>query len=734
MAKVSLVGGTTSYIADLFIQDSSQVDGRGLTGLAFGTGSLVASYLRPGAARVAITLITQTVTGAYSSGGFVEVDATNMPGVYRLDIPDAALAAGVKSVLIMLKGAANMAPCVMEIELTAVNNQDAVSYGLTALPNAAAGANGGLPTGNASGQVAVASFAANAITATAIAADAITAAKVADGTIDAATFAAGAINAAAIAADAITAAKVADGTIDAATFAAGAINAAAIATDAITAAKIAADAIGASELAADAVTEIQSGLATASALATVQADTDDIQARLPAALVGGRIDASIGAAAANTLTASALATDAVTEIQAAVAAGAVASVTGAVGSVTGNVGGNVTGSVGSVAAGGITAASFAADAITAAKIAADVGTEIATAVWASGTRTLTSFGTLVADVVAAVWDELIAGHLGAGSTGAALNAAGSAGDPWTTPLPGAYGAGTAGFIVGTDLDTTVSSRASGAALTTVQADTDDIQSRLPAALVGGKIDASVGALGTGAITAASFAAGAIDAAAIATDAIGSAELAASAVTEIQSGLATSAALGTAQADLDDIQTRLPAALVSGRIDASVGAMAAAVITATSLGADAITASKVAGDVGAEIAASVRTELTTELARIDAAITSRLSAAGYTAPDNATIAAIAGFIDTEVAAIKAKTDLIPAVPAAVGSAMTLDPAQALANGQVEGTVGYALVGSEVQSAGDWVLAGTVLTLKRKNGSTFVVFNIDDADAPTQRIAV
>lgn len=119
----------------------------------------------------------------------------------------------------------------------------------------------------------------------------------------------GAITAGAIAADAITAAKIADGAIDAATFAAGAINAAAIA----------ADAIGASELAADAVTEIQSGLATAANLATVAGyiDTEitDIQTRLPAALVSGRIDASVGAMAANTLTASALASDAVTEIQ-----------------------------------------------------------------------------------------------------------------------------------------------------------------------------------------------------------------------------------------------------------------------------------------------------------------------------------------------------------------------------------------------------------------------------------
>lgn len=44
------------------------------------------------------------------------------------------------------------------------------------------------------------------------------------------------------------------------------------------------------------------------------ADVADIQSRLPATLVGGRMDASVGAMQANTLTASALAADAVTEI------------------------------------------------------------------------------------------------------------------------------------------------------------------------------------------------------------------------------------------------------------------------------------------------------------------------------------------------------------------------------------------------------------------------------------
>lgn len=48
-----------------------------------------------------------------------------------------------------------------------------------------------------------------------------------------------------------------------------------------------------------------------------------------------------------------------------------------------------------------------------------------------------------------------------------------------------------------------------------------------------------------------------------------------------------ASLNTLQADTDDIQTRLPAALVGGRMDSSVGAMAANVITAASIAALAL---------------------------------------------------------------------------------------------------------------------------------------------------
>lgn len=86
-----------------------------------------------------------------------------------------------------------------------------------------------------------------------------------------------------------------------------------------------------------------------------------------------------------------------------------------------------------------------------------------------------------------------------------------------------------------------------ASLNTVQSDTDDIQTRLPAALVGGRMDSSVGAMAVNVVTAT----------AIAADAIGASELAADAVTEIQSGLATSAVVAAIKAKTDNLPSNIP---------------------------------------------------------------------------------------------------------------------------------------------------------------------------------
>lgn len=82
-------------------------------------------------------------------------------------------------------------------------------------------------------------------------------------------------------------------------------------------------------------------------------------------------------------------------------------------------------------------------------------------------------------------------------------------------------------------------------------------------------------------------AGAVDAAAVATDAIDGDALAASAVAEIQSGLALSTQVDAVEADLDDIQTRLPATLSGGKMRSQVEGLDADVITAASIAAGAI---------------------------------------------------------------------------------------------------------------------------------------------------
>lgn len=139
-----------------------------------------------------------------------------------------------------------------------------------------------------------------------------------------------------------------------------------------------------------------------------------------------------------------------------------------------------------------------------------------------------------------------------------------------------------------------------------------------------------------------------------------------------------------ETDTQDIQSRIPAALVSGRIDASVGAMAANVLTATAINADAITAAKVAADVTTEIqsglaTASALSTLEGKVDVIDGIVDSILvdtaeigaAGAGLTALATQTsvntiddfldteVAAILAAVDTEVAAIKAKTDNLPA---------------------------------------------------------------------------
>lgn len=158
MAKLTVKAGSTSRIEHIFLLDSTSTTGAGKTGVT--TTGTTAYYIRNGQSTpTAITLDGTGTVGTYVSGDFLQVDSANMPGVYELHVPDAvfASATGVNHAVVMIKGT-GFAPVVLEYDLVAYDPTDTVRLGLTALPNVAAGANGGLPTGNASGQVTVASL------------------------------------------------------------------------------------------------------------------------------------------------------------------------------------------------------------------------------------------------------------------------------------------------------------------------------------------------------------------------------------------------------------------------------------------------------------------------------------------------------------------------------------------------------------------------------------------------
>jgi hypothetical protein len=120
-STITIAPGSTSQSIELYL---------GATGLTASTSGLSARYNRTRTASVSIPLVARTIAQAWTAGGFAEVDATNMPGVYRLDLPDAALAAGADDVTVVVRGASGTNGAVMTIKLS--------SGGLTAAQTAAA--------------------------------------------------------------------------------------------------------------------------------------------------------------------------------------------------------------------------------------------------------------------------------------------------------------------------------------------------------------------------------------------------------------------------------------------------------------------------------------------------------------------------------------------------------------------------------------------------------------------
>ena len=94
--------GATSQVTHLaLVQNAASTSpGDPVLNLAYNTASLTAySVDAPTGAVTSVTLATQTVTGAYSSGGFVKFDDAKMPGLYRFDIPNGLLASAEETTI-----------------------------------------------------------------------------------------------------------------------------------------------------------------------------------------------------------------------------------------------------------------------------------------------------------------------------------------------------------------------------------------------------------------------------------------------------------------------------------------------------------------------------------------------------------------------------------------------------------------------------------------------------------
>jgi hypothetical protein len=123
--------GSTSVRRLIFIGDSSSTTGAGLANLTHSSSGLVCYYFAGDLSDdVQVSLVAPSALGSYTSGGFIAVDNTNMPGWYEIGIPNAALDGG-NEVAIQLRGATNMAPLNIYIELDSVDYQDSAAFGLS---------------------------------------------------------------------------------------------------------------------------------------------------------------------------------------------------------------------------------------------------------------------------------------------------------------------------------------------------------------------------------------------------------------------------------------------------------------------------------------------------------------------------------------------------------------------------------------------------------------------------
>lgn len=144
-----IVKAGSTDVTTYFVLRSS-TDGTELTGATITNIDL--QYVRTGVAPVAKVDATALAAtdSAHADNKAIEIDATDQPGLYRVDWPDAAFSANVAEVILSVKYTGAFTEH-LRVSIVGYNPVDGVRLGLTALPNAAADGAGGLPISDAGG-------------------------------------------------------------------------------------------------------------------------------------------------------------------------------------------------------------------------------------------------------------------------------------------------------------------------------------------------------------------------------------------------------------------------------------------------------------------------------------------------------------------------------------------------------------------------------------------------------
>jgi len=121
--------GSTSNVLRVHLETSAATTGAGLTGLTSASSGLVISTIADNEATATsytvagsnVETITTLGTFAAPTSGkcrFKEVDSTNLPGVYELQIADARFAvSNAKHLTVLIHGATNLKPACIQIDL-----------------------------------------------------------------------------------------------------------------------------------------------------------------------------------------------------------------------------------------------------------------------------------------------------------------------------------------------------------------------------------------------------------------------------------------------------------------------------------------------------------------------------------------------------------------------------------------------------------------------------------------